>query len=86
MLIPSASPMISTHAPVKGATRRSEENHRNLKDFNPRSREGSDCILNPEDNCWYISTHAPVKGATWSSSRPLQDSRDFNPRSREGSD
>ena len=33
---------ISIHAPAKGATARQRQAHRGRKDFNPRSREGSD--------------------------------------------
>ena len=34
--------MISIHAPVKGATRAGERDGQERRDFNPRSREGSD--------------------------------------------
>ena len=35
---------ISIHAPAKGATRTAGHSQRESIDFNPRSREGSDCI------------------------------------------
>ena len=34
--------LISIHAPVKGATRQRAELPKRYRDFNPRSREGSD--------------------------------------------
>ena len=56
--------LISIHAPVKGATYGA---YCSLpaKDFNPRSREGSDNRqdINKHDPAG-ISIHAPVKGAT----------------------
>ena len=57
--------IISIHAPVKGATEVVSDILTNIKDFNPRPREGSDPIDVTEDN-WLdnISIHAPVKGAT----------------------
>ena len=35
-----------------------------LQDFNPRSREGSDKVVDLAGVCFYISIHAPAKGAT----------------------
>ncbi len=57
-----------------------------FKDFNPRSREGSDRNGLFAKKYFMISIHAPAKGAT-----PLFDQisglhSNFNPRSREGSD
>ena len=57
-----------------------------IKDFNPRSHEGSDgfsIIIFIKNS---ISTHAPTRGATYYAK--IQDLlfQDFNPRSHEGSD
>ena len=56
--------MISTHAPVKGATAGRSRWISRPRDFNPRTREG--CDVRGEDGIesHMISTHAPVKGAT----------------------
>ena len=36
-----------------------------VNDFNPRSREGSDCVkFQKQQRCKIISIHAPAKGAT----------------------
>ena len=62
----SSSPVISIHAPAKGATTVHLLFHIRSMNFNPRSREGSDTLN------WYvlplmiISIHAPAKGATGS--------------------
>ena len=58
--------IISIHAPTKGATRDIAAFDAYLRDFNPRSHEGSDltqpCLaVMPE----MISIHAPTKGATF---------------------
>ena len=55
---------ISIHAPAKGATGGRSKNKRDLQNFNPRSREGSD--LSRAKSCFItlISIHAPAKGAT----------------------
>ena len=56
--------LISIHAPAKGATFLSRACSSGSKNFNPRSREGSDV----KGVCWHkrmgISIHAPAKGAT----------------------
>ena len=55
---------ISIHAPVKGATSETVSKRWGMRDFNPRSREGSD-VADDADSAWDdISIHAPVKGAT----------------------
>ena len=56
------------------------------KDFNPRSREGSDFVIGSDVSKDDISIRAPARGAT-----VFLDNLDrllcyFNPRSREGSD
>ena len=78
--------LISIHAPAKGATFLSRACSSGSKNFNPRSREGSDV----KGVCWHkrmgISIHAPAKGATYNTNIQCRTYRDFNPRSREGSD
>ena len=57
------------------------------KNFNPRSREGSDDFA--DSLCFEdlrISIHAPARGATPSGCLFQKIKGDFNPRSREGSD
>ena len=41
------------------------------KDFNPRSREGSDNIPKLIYNCSSISIHAPARGATCGQNQPI---------------
>ena len=55
---------ISIHAPVKGATPAVPRLLPDLRDFNPRSREGSDDRALRVGLVRPISIHAPVKGAT----------------------
>ena len=55
---------ISIHAPAKGATLDPSEVEQLTKDFNPRSREGSDAPAAPLTSAAVISIHAPAKGAT----------------------
>ena len=55
---------ISIHAPVKGATRCWRISRAGSRNFNPRSREGSDAFQQLYDRAERISIHAPVKGAT----------------------
>ena len=57
-----------------------------LQDFNPRSREGSDCVATSVLLTVMISIRAPAKGATCLSKLPFNQNYHFNPRSREGSD
>ena len=56
--------IISIHAPAKGATIYGKWGRVDLADFNPRSREGSDCPLDGPTLVGQISIHAPAKGAT----------------------
>ena len=79
--------VISIHAPARGATCVFSGIAITAKNFNPRSREGSDCV------CYraltyssYISIHAPARGATFRMLKTNISQCDFNPRSREGSD
>jgi|GEM_PF-214996 len=58
-------PLISIHAPAKGATWMVFVSSTILQNFNPRTREG--CDLNPlraKSSKGNISIHAPAKGAT----------------------
>ena len=78
---------ISIHAPARGATRHTTATDGLDRDFNPRSREGSDAIavFALWTNC-DISIHAPARGATVSRRCFPSFKYHFNPRSREGSD
>ena len=44
MIRPEEVPEISIHAPVKGATSSQKLSPQRGRDFNPRSREGSDTL------------------------------------------
>ena len=55
---------ISIHAPAKGATDQKQIVFLKSKNFNPRSREGSDTEYVERTFKKYISIHAPAKGAT----------------------
>ena len=58
-----------------------------LRNFNPRSREGSDIGFVFFVPAWIaISIHAPARGATKYRSDYIAANVNFNPRSREGSD
>ena len=57
-----------------------------MRNFNPRSREGSDRHQLGPGARLPISIHAPVKGATDALEAVRRFYADFNPRSREGSD
>ena len=57
-----------------------------IKNFNPRSREGSDVKMLMSAVEGTISIHAPAKGATFLRMVCKLMLTDFNPRSREGSD
>ena len=56
--------VISIHAPARGATSHFYSGFFYQKDFNPRSREGSDDNIVSEINQTAISIHAPARGAT----------------------
>ena len=77
---------ISIHAPAKGATFAYSIHSIGRKDFNPRSREGSD-RRRSRLSCWTITFQSTLPRRE----RPLPPGRggwliNFNPRSREGSD
>ena len=56
------------------------------RNFNPRSREGSDSNANTNVSMMGISIHAPARGATSRYTAQGELFCNFNPRSREGSD
>ena len=58
------SEIISIHAPARGATRATRRNHRKVRNFNPRSRTGSDAGCKANRLLCKISIHAPARGAT----------------------
>ena len=78
--------IISIHAPARGATPVNHAKRLSYRNFNPRSREGSD----------YIPGNTHALHALFQSTRPRGErphccisstfSINFNPRSREGSD
>ena len=55
---------ISIHAPTRGATANGCNVDCNIRYFNPRSHEGSDCIHDKSRKDHDISIHAPTRGAT----------------------
>ena len=55
---------ISIHAPVKGAAGNRRTCVHRTRDFNPRSREGSDARPGTQAPEQQISIHTPAKGAT----------------------
>ena len=78
---------ISIHAPARGATRPAVPEPSDLKNFNPRSRTGSDA---KESGYIIRSYNFNPRSRTGSDVAPLewvkQHASDFNPRSRTGSD
>ena len=60
-----ATPVISIHAPTRGATYNGAKYFIHCADFNPRSHEGSDKAISCKNKrkC-KISIHAPTRGAT----------------------
>ena len=57
--------VISIHAPAKGATNAPSSLASDPRNFNPRSREGSDAEKRENPLLFFrISIHAPAKGAT----------------------
>ena len=84
--LPNTIPIISIHAPAKGATLVGCGVGSGSFYFNPRSREGSDVsVSKAPPPMLVISIHAPAKGATKQADIKLLEIH-FNPRSREGSD
>ena len=58
--------LVSTHAPVWGATCAVFRYPHISSGFNSRARVGRDLIEWMNEFCTEVSTHAPVWGATWS--------------------
>ena len=59
-----ATPVISIHAPTRGATYNGAKYFIHCADFNPRSHEGSDRSTGRLSTVLCISIHAPTRGAT----------------------
>ena len=79
--------VISIHAPMKSATHCRRYSWRYLSDFNPRTHEGCDKLLQLSGGAIYdISIHAPMKGATQLLRRATRLLLNFNPRTHEGCD
>ena len=78
--------MISIHAPAKGATPLIPSTRNIPRNFNPRSREGSDQI--PLIQIPQLSYFNPRsrEGSDFCRTVRYSGTRYFNPRSREGSD
>ena len=57
---------------MKGATIYENGFKKTVKDFNSRSREGSDILLKKFTKKSLISIHAPVKGATRMPNPPIK--------------
>ncbi len=55
---------ISIHAPARGATTDRGGHWSAVRNFNPRSRTGSDVSTSPILVAYSISIHAPARGAT----------------------
>ena len=77
---------ISIHAPRMGSDNWRRECAAENRNFNPRSRMGSDVGLSEEEKARRISIHAPAWGATWVNCSGPGLLKNFNPRSRMGSD
>ena len=78
--------VISIHAPAKGATRTCFPNGSYFAYFNPRSREGSDCLSGGHTiNCFNFNPRSR-EGSDDLPTRMARRFGNFNPRSREGSD
>ena len=56
--------LISIHAPARGATEAPAMDSPSTRNFNPRSRTGSDHAAGTERSSVLISIHAPARGAT----------------------
>ena len=81
------SPGISIHAPARGATYLTLCHAGKFKDFNPRSREGSDRILRMLHSLLQHFNPRSREGSdTLPTGRLASCKQYFNPRSREGSD
>ena len=79
-------PLISIHAPAKGATCAPFMPLRRGKDFNPRSREGSDLCSRTRSNALTNFNPRSREGSDTRHLSRMRHAEHFNPRSREGSD
>ena len=78
--------MISIHAPARGATGDAKDIWLAVRNFNPRSREGSDHkFISSASKMRYFNPRSR-EGSDLFSVIHLCSLQDFNPRSREGSD
>ena len=77
---------ISIHAPAKGATLRGQQLCYTSIHFNPRSREGSDCIAPCNRSGNGNFNPRSREGSDVTAYAPSALFSNFNPRSREGSD
>jgi len=81
------SPLVSIHAPARGATRGSHHYQPSQAGFNPRARTGRDAITDArKPPNFAVSIHAPARGATSSSRLSAKPTKRFNPRARTGRD
>ena len=74
------------HAPAKGATSVLRRLRSTLRDFNPRSREGSDSGCHIFASVHYHFNPRSREGSDKSWKSSTDGGQYFNPRSREGSD
>ena len=80
-------PIISTHAPARGATRTEVVPYQSIEISTHAPARGATIVrLGHFFIVCYISTHAPARGATQIFWFCMQNHRNFNPRSRKGSD
>ena len=77
---------ISIHAPARGATLWLESLQDGVKNFNPRSREGSDDVTGTEHIILSDFNPRSREGSDFSNPTFFTGLVYFNPRSREGSD
>ena len=77
---------ISIHAPARGATIRAAKSATGRENFNPRSREGSDGILDAAIEAIENFNPRSREGSDRQNPQLLERTTYFNPRSREGSD
>ena len=78
--------IISIHAPTKGATRDIAAFDAYLRDFNPRSHEGSDLLFHLKSRILRNFNPRSHEGSDRLGDVVSLTFKDFNPRSHEGSD
>ena len=85
MAYAGAFKVISIHAPAKGATAPGLPVSMRSRNFNPRSREGSDCRSGRgRSRAAAFQSTLPRRERRYRRCMALRRSSDFNPRSREG--